>query len=71
MKPIHMITETKYYNIKVECDLLGDTVVICDFGSRIKNNDHRHIIKVNSIDDVKKVVDGIVKVRFSHGYKIV
>ena len=52
MKPIHMITETKYYNIKVKCDLLGDIVIVCDYASRTVNNDHRYIIKVDSMQDM-------------------
>lgn len=63
IKATHTITEIKCYGIAVECDLLGDTVIVCDFASRIKNNDHRHIIKIDSMDEVMGVVDGIVKMR--------
>jgi len=71
MKPIHMITPTKYYHIEAVYDLLGDTVIVCDYGSRAVKSDHRHIVKVDSMDDVMGVVDGIVKVRLGHGYEVV
>jgi len=37
-----------------------DTVIACDYGSRAVKSDHRHIVKVDSMDDVRGVVDGIV-----------
>jgi len=71
MKPARMIIAIKCYDIEAVYDLLGDTVIVCDYGSRAVNNDHRHIVKVDSMDDVRGIVDGIVKVRVSHGYEFV
>jgi len=37
----------------------------------VNNDDHRYIIKIDSMDDVKGVIDGIVKVRLRHGYEVI
>jgi len=50
MKLIHMITETKCYNIKVECDFFGDVVIVCKHESRAANKDHSYIVEVDLME---------------------
>jgi len=45
VKPIHMITPTKYYHIEAVYDLLGDTVTTCDYEIRAVNDDCRSALK--------------------------
>lgn len=71
MKSIHLVTDSKYYDISVSYDLLGDLVVVSDYGSRISNHHHRLTKKVESMDDATKEVKRILNVRLKHGYEAV
>ena len=67
-----MLFEKSYknliFNLRVR---VFDTVIVCGYGSRAVKSDHRHIVKVDLMGDVRGVVDGIVKVRLGHGYEVV
>ena len=69
VESIHLVTDSKYYNISVSYDLLGDLVVVSDYGSRISNHHHRLIKRVESKDEAIKVVKRIVNLRLRHGYE--
>ena len=71
IKSIHLITDSKYYDISVSYDLLGDLVVISDYGSRISNHHHRLTKKVDSMGEAATEIKKIVKVRLRHGYQAV
>jgi len=71
VKSIHLVTDSKYYDISVSYDLLGDLVVVSDYGSRISNHHHRLTKKVDSMEEATKEVKRIVKVRLRHGYETV
>ena len=68
---MHLVTDSKYYYISVSYDLLGDLVVVSDYGSRISNHHHRLTKKMDSIDDATKEVKRILNVRLKHGYEAV
>ena len=68
---IRLETETRYYTVKYQEDLLGDIVIICDFGSKSTHRAKRHTIFVDSIEKTKCTIDKIVKKRISRGYDII
>ena len=68
---IRLETETRYYTIKYQEDLLGDIVIICDFGSKSTHRAKRHTIFVGSIEKTKYIIDKIVKKRITRGYGLV
>lgn len=65
---IRLYTDSKYYEIEIQHDLLNDIVVVCSYGSRTKNHHHRKTFKVDSLEDADVKVQEILKVRKRHGY---
>jgi hypothetical protein len=68
---IRLETKTRYYTIKYQEDLLGDIVIIYDFGSKNTHRAKRHTIFVDSIEKTKCTIEKIVKKRISRGYDII
>ncbi len=65
---LRLETATKFYEILITQDLLGDTVLICYFGGK---NSHRHqtkTIKLDSFLQYCKAYKKIITTRFKHGY---
>ena len=49
-------------------DLLGDLLVVCDYGSKLTKFVHRKNIHVSSMDEANKMIDRIIRIRERHGY---
>ena len=65
---IQLETDTKFYSITTIYDLLGDLLVVCDYGSKLTKFTHRKNIYVTSIAEANIVINKIMKIRNRHGY---
>ncbi|OIN82962.1 hypothetical protein [Francisella sp. TX07-6608] len=65
---IELETDTKFYHISIIEDLLGDLLVVCDYGSKLTKFVRRKNIHVASMSEATAVIDRIAKVRGRHGY---
>lgn len=64
-------TRERYYLIDIHRDLLDDIVIYCAWGSKFTQQGNRRLIKVETWRDGLKMIDGIIKRRYQHGYTLV
>ena len=65
----HMETDYKYYVMQITKDLLGDTVLVCRYGSKHNRYANQQNIVIKSWEQGFNIAIQKVKVRYRHGYK--
>ena len=65
----HMETDYKYYTMQITKDLLGDTVLICRYGSKHNRYTNQQNIVIQSWNEGIKIAQQRIKIRYRHGYK--
>ena len=65
----HMETDYKYYTMKITKDLLGDTVLICRYGSKHDRYANQQTIVIQSWEEGISIAQQRLKIRYHHGYK--
>ena len=65
----HMETTYKYYVMQITKDLLGDTVLVCRYGSKHNRYANQQTIVIQSWEEVINIAQQKVKTRYRHGYK--
>ena len=65
----HMETDYKYYVMHIVTDLLGDTVLVCRYGSKHNRYSNQQNIVIESWEEGIKIAQQKVKTRYRHSYK--
>lgn len=65
----HMETNYKYYVMRITQDLLGDTVLVCRYGSKHNHYANQQNIVIQSWEEGIKLAQQKVKIRYRHGYQ--
>ena len=60
------INYTKFYRITTIYDLLGDLLVVYDYGSKLTKFVHRKNIYVSLMDEANKTIDRIIRIKERH-----
>lgn len=68
---LRLETATKFYEIMVTQDLLGDMVMICYFGGKNSKRHQTKTIKLDSFLQYCKTYKKIANTRFKHGYWLI
>lgn len=63
--------EERYYKARVQKDLFGNWSLLKSYGGKKNNLGQQRIKSCDSYEDAMKKLKQIMKVRKSHGYKIV
>ncbi|MGJ3502061.1 hypothetical protein PsalN5692_04080 (plasmid) [Piscirickettsia salmonis] len=64
-------TDTRYYALKIERDLLGDWVVMQRWGSRFNRRGGNKTIAFHSLDEELVYIEQVKKRRTNHHYDLI
>lgn len=64
-------TQSKYYAISIIEDLLQDTVLVCNYGSKRTRFEQHRTILIESLSSGIAMAQKIIKKRKSRGYQLI